>query len=362
MPMEALRVKTVVCAGSPFEIGFTHGRAVSSEVHNNVSTYTAFFKETAQITWEQARERASRQFIPTLESSYPEILEEMEGIAQGAGAGLTLNDILTLNVRSEIALTNYADGCTSLSQQGESGRLFIAQNWDWLEELHKGLAFLHIKPMNSDLEIHFLAEAGIVGKAGMNSKGFGLAANALRSGAYNKEAFPVHVMTRRLLQYATSLDSAIAIIENFGLASTTNYMLGDSTGKHVDIECSPHGNIFIQPQNGFIAHTNHLCGPNRPHNLIDHPADNSFTRLARMQELTENDRHQKVPPTFESIRTRLSDEQGKPFSICRDRPPGAVGMERMTTLGTVIMELKSLTGEILIGRPCDDVPIFKWSF
>lgn len=224
------------------------------------------------------------------------------------------------------------------------------------------MVLLHIRPTGSDIDFKFLSEAGIVGKIGMNSAGFGFCMNAIRSGSFNKNNFPVHVMSRRLLQYATSFDSAIAIMDEYGTASTINYMLGDKSGKHADVECSPYGKVFIFPHEGYVAHTNHLYGAERPAKLVDHPAANSFARLARIQKLTDDDKRLKVPTTFESLRARLSDQEGTPFSICRDRPPGAVGMERMTTLSTIIMELTSRTGRVLIGRPCDELPIVEWTF
>lgn len=360
--MDHPSVKSIHCSGAPYEIGYQHGRAAAAEVHTNIATYTGFFCETAQISWEAARERAVAQFMPTLKAKYPEILEEMRGIADGAGGDLKIEDVLTLNVRSEISLTNYADGCTSISQVDEEGNIFLAQNWDWLEELRTGMVFLHIKPQNSDVAIRFLGEAGIVGKIGMNSAGFALCMNALRSGTFSHLNLPVHIMSRRLLQYSTSVDSALAIIEEFGVACTANYMFADKTGKHVDIECSPKGNIMIWPQNSCVAHTNHLYGADRPAKLVDHPAPNSFSRLARIRQLTDLDLSSNVPLTFDSIRKRLSDEEGTPFSICRDRPAGAVGMERMTTLACIVMDLTSCTGKVLIGRPCDDLPVVDWSF
>ncbi|OAG45203.1 hypothetical protein AYO21_00551 [Fonsecaea monophora] len=355
-------IKTVHCSGTPYEIGHQHGVAAATQVHSNIKTYTGFFQETAQITWPSARERAVRQFVPTLDAKYPEILEEMAGIADGAGRGLTRDDILTLNVRSEICLTNYTDGCTSISQVGPDGTMFLAQNWDWLEELQNGMVLLHIQPQGSGHEMRFLGEAGIVGKIGMNSVGFGLCMNAIRSGAFNNANLPVHVMSRRLLQFATSLDDALAILDEFGLASTSNYMFADAEGNHVDVECSPRGNVLISPQHGYVAHTNHLYGPNRPLKLVDHPAANSFSRLDRIRELTLSDAKASTPLSFQSLRHRLSDEQGSPFSICRNRPAGAVGMERMTTLACIMMELKSRTGKVLIGRPCDSLPIVEWAF
>jgi len=101
---------------------------------------------------------------------------------------------------------------------------------------------------------------------------------------------------------------------------------------------------------------------NRPPGLVVHPAVNSFSRLARIQKLTKTDIEANEPTTYLSLRQRLSDEEGKPFSICRDRPAGAVGMERMTTLACIMMELKSGSGKVLIGRPCGDLPVVEWSF
>ncbi|KAL6248226.1 hypothetical protein RBB50_004481 [Rhinocladiella similis] len=354
-------VKTIYCSGTSYEIGLQHGKAAAVQVHTNISTYTRFFQETAQISWAAARDRAVGQFAPTLKARYSEILDEMRGIADGVGGGLTYEDILTLNVRSEISLTNYADGCTSISQVGKEGQMFLAQNWDWLEELGKGMVFLHIKPRGSDVAFIFLGEAGIIGKIGMNSAGFGLCMNALRSGAFDSLKLPVHIMSRRLLQYAASVDDALAIINEFGLASTSNYMFADKSGKHLDIECSPKGNAVILARSGYVAHTNHLYGENRPANLVDHPAPNSFARLARIQKLTDDELKTNVPITFRSLREKLSDEEGTPFSICRDRPPGAVGMERMTTLACIMMELTSCTGKVVIGRPCGDAALVNWS-
>lgn len=360
--MDDPNVKTVHCSGSPFEIGFTHGSAVSTEIRHNVATYTYFFGETAKITWDQARERALTRFLPTIERQWPEIVDEMRGIAEGAGNGLTLADIVTLNVRTEIAFTNYTDGCTSIGQISQDGKMFLAQNWDMIPELQKGMVFLHIKPAGSNIAMRFLGEAGIVGKIGMNSTGFGFCMNALRSGALNPDNMPVHIMSRRLLQFATSFGSAIEIIEKFGLASSINYLLADEIGNFADLECTPLGNFLISPQNGYVAHANHFYGPGRPAKLVDHPAADSLTRLARMQELTERDLRLALPATFDSLRARLSDEQGSPPAICRSVPPGAVGIDRIITLGTILMDLTTCTGRVVIGRPCEDLPTVEWSF
>ena len=146
--MNEPNVKTVHCSGSPFEIGFAHGKAASVEIHHNIATYTYFFGETAKITWNEARERAVTRFLPTVERQWPEIVEEMRAIAEGAGNGVTLADIVTLNVRTEIAFTNYTDGCTSVGQLTQDGKMFLAQNWDMIPELQQGMVFLHIRAVH----------------------------------------------------------------------------------------------------------------------------------------------------------------------------------------------------------------------
>jgi isopenicillin-N N-acyltransferase like protein len=123
-------IKAVHCSGTPYEIDLQHGQAAVPEVHYNMATYTGFFQETAQIPRAVARARAVAQFVPTLQARYQEILEEMEGIAAKPGSDLSRDDILTLNVRSEIALTNYSNGCTSINRQVDCGQVFLAQNWD----------------------------------------------------------------------------------------------------------------------------------------------------------------------------------------------------------------------------------------
>ncbi|EXJ92794.1 hypothetical protein A1O3_01347 [Capronia epimyces CBS 606.96] len=364
--MDDPRVKTVHCSGSAYEIGFTHGSAAATEVHHNIGMYSDFFGETAKVTWAQARERAVTKFLPTIQRQWPEIVEEMRGIAAGAGGGLTLDDIVTLNVRTEIAFTNYTDGCTSVGQKAADGRVFLAQNWDMIPELSQGMVFLHIAPADSDLVLRFIGEAGIVGKMGMNSAGFGLCMNALRSASLNPSHMPVHVLVRRLLQYATSVDDALAIIDKYGLASSINLVMADKGGKVGDWECSPAGIFSIPLQVGpgydYVAHANHFYAPGRPATLKDHPARDSFSRLARMEELTELDAQKGVGPSFESLRARLSDQKNTPPAICRAIPPGATGTDRLVTLSTSIMDLTGGTAQVTIGRPCDDLPIVHWSF
>lgn len=67
------------------------------------------------------------QYEPFLSSRVPAYLEEMAGLAKGAGVALA--DIIAINVRTEITFGMFSDGCTSLSWKGD-GFDYVAQNWD----------------------------------------------------------------------------------------------------------------------------------------------------------------------------------------------------------------------------------------
>ncbi|KAJ2982177.1 hypothetical protein NQ176_g1559 [Zarea fungicola] len=352
--------RVIECAGTPYEIGLAHGSGAANEIHDNIAIYTDFFQDRAKIDWTEARKRASA-YIPLLSAKYPEILEEMNGIALGAGRNLDMEDILTLNVRSELGLTNVADGCTCLSQRGTDGSIFLAQNWDWLQV---NLVVLHITPKDSPLQMKFMTEAGLVGKIGLNSSGVGTLLNGILAGAKSSEKFPIHIILRRILQFASTFDEAFQIIEEYGLASSCNIVVGDGEGRAGSIECSPYGNAVI-PLSGetfpFVGHTNHLYSPNRPTNAKDHPEENSFTRLQRLEYLTRQDNENSIPPSFDTIRTRLSDQEGTPLSICLGEPTEKdVGMDRVTTVSTIIMELHEGLVQLTLGRPCDNPPVLEW--
>ena len=95
----------------------------------SVEFYKNFFWETARLPWPEACDIANK-FVPYLSKSWPQYLEEMRGIAEGAGVDVP--SVLALNVRTEIAygMAKDADGCTAFAWKTPDGESFLAQNWD----------------------------------------------------------------------------------------------------------------------------------------------------------------------------------------------------------------------------------------
>ncbi|TPX09746.1 uncharacterized protein E0L32_009085 [Thyridium curvatum] len=343
-------VPEVVAKGSAWDIGFQHGSSIPNRIAVCIENYKKLFLETAEADWTESKARAE-SYLPALEQNEPDLVEEMRGIA--AGSKRDFLDILALNLRSEISLTNYSDGCTSIVSTGATdGEVYIAQNWDWVGEAGKSTCFFDIHKTGKP-RIRIMGEAGIVCKFGFNDAGVGICMNAIRSGTVSKTQLPVHLAMRRVLE-CRSFDEAFEMLTKKGLASCVNLMIADKSGKLATIECTPKGLAPIYPAPGCTAtyHTNHLWSPNVPIGIKDHPSQNSFSRLERIKELSDG---QAV--SVDSIRTWLSDEKGTPVSICRSTPPGTKGIERMETLSTVIMDLKNLRAEVSFGKPSLSPPV-----
>ncbi|KAJ5108320.1 hypothetical protein N7456_004995 [Penicillium angulare] len=343
-------VPEVIASGSAWGIGFAHGSQISDRIKTCIANYERLFLETANIDWNESKARAA-SYLQSLKQNEPDLVEEMRGIA--AGAGVNFLDILALNVRSEIALTNYSDGCTSIATQNTSNfQVYVAQNWDWVSEAGNSTAFFNIHKTGTP-RIRMIGEAGIVGKFGFNDSGVGICMNAIRCGVVDKSRLPVHIAMRRVLE-CRSFNEAYNMLTQKGLASCVNLVIGDRSGQFATIECTPRGLAPIFPEGGTATtfHTNHLWSPRIPAGIKDHPSANSFSRLERIKILTTGQQADCA-----AIRSWLSDEEGTPVSICRSVPPNTVGIERMETLATVILDLCNLRAEVSFGQPCKNPPV-----
>lgn len=351
-------VPEVIAYGTPWEIGYAHGSQIPNRIAQCIENYARLFHETAETDWAESKDRAST-YLPALERNEPDLVQEMRGIA--AGAGVEFLDILALNLRSEISLTNYSDGCTSIAAAvvaddtettGTGSGVYLGQNWDWVGEAASSTAFFDISKTGRP-RIRMIGEAGIVAKFGINDAGVGVCINAIKCGTVDKTQLPVHLAVRRVLE-CRSFDEALNILETKGVASCVNLVIADKSGKIATVECAPKGIAPIFPEDGspFVFHTNHLWSSNLPTGIRDHPSKNSFTRLERIKTLSRAE-----VASMGKIRTWLSDEEGKPTSICRYTPPGARGIERMETLLTVIMDIRNLKAEVSFGKPSQSPPV-----
>ena len=350
----------VEISGSPRERGRAHGTKARARIDRSIATYARLFAYCG-IDWKGAQKLGAgyRDVIGELDS---ELLEEIEGIA--AGSGKHVNEILALNARTEILPPTYpgqphpdrasivagnmAAGvpdwgeCTSIAvkpAQSTTGTTLLAQNWDWLGAQREALILLR-GAGREDSSYLTLTEAGMLAKIGLNSHGFGVCLNILRSSDDGtKPGVPVHVLLRALLKCADVAD-AIAFASRLSFGASSNVLCADASGDTAALEFSPRGLHVIRGADSALCHTNHfIAAEAAKHQASLASSLSTFPRLERIQKLTGEHRGRFSPQDLQDM---LRDETEGFLSICR-RPDPAVTREAcMETVASVVMDLGAL--------------------
>ncbi|KAF2101746.1 AAT-domain-containing protein [Rhizodiscina lignyota] len=332
-------VLEILCEGNPYQIGHAHGSNAKEQIRSSIEFYNGMFQKTSKMDWAAVRRLALEDFQGVIQRKWPAYMQEMQGIADGAG--LDVGDIIALNVRSEIAFGLFSDGCTSLSWHSD-GKAYVCQNWDWMEEQKPNVVLLHIKQEGKPT-IKLLTESGQLGKIGLNSAGVGLCVNAIRAYGMDPTRLPIHIAWRMVLE-CSSKDEAVAKLEKYGLASSCHTLIADPTGA-VGIEWS---SIDFQKlyadSKGRVCHSNHY--------LLDHPGvtdtnwlTDSTPRAKRICDISEKCDVKDL--TVPAIQELFKDETGLPGAICRMQE----GESTAATLFNIVTDLVEKKAYVTLGRP-----------
>ncbi|KAL4783277.1 acyl-coenzyme A:6-aminopenicillanic acid acyl-transferase-domain-containing protein [Aspergillus varians] len=338
-----MAIKQIVCSGTPYEIGHTHGSQAAEEIERAIAFYAKMFAKHSKLDWTQVQGLA-RDFDSWIQEKWSKYYQELQGIADGAKRKLI--DIMALNVRTEIVFGQFSDGCTSLYSQVE-GNAFQGQNWDWDEEQAPNL--IQVKIIQPNLpSIQMITEAGIIGKIGLNSKGVGVCFNAIRAKGMDKTRLPVHLGLRIALESSSTLE-AVEKIEKAGMASSAHILIGDATGAiGLEFTSSTFARVPVHEM-GFLVHTNHML---LPHENIIEPAWLKDSPV-RVQTMGENVCKLGGSLNWEAFKRLFQDETYFPCSINR----AAEGMSDLATLFNIVMDLKGKRAEVTMGRlrdgPCE---------
>src|SRR5512136_1754141 len=160
--------------GSHRQMGQQIGEACTTQVQRSLETARSLITqsyETLELTWEGAQIQA-RKYIPFVQERYPQYVEEMLGIAEGAN--VAFEDVAVVN--SMEAVTSDAlhlTRCTSFAVNDDrtaDGHVLLAHNEDWVPEDEDDVFIIHAKPR---FEPPYLAMTygGLLPNIGFNALG-----------------------------------------------------------------------------------------------------------------------------------------------------------------------------------------------
>jgi isopenicillin-N N-acyltransferase-like protein len=333
--------------GAPRERGRQYGEQAKQRIHRGIEHYSSQL-EACHLRWSQVRTLVA-EFEPLIMAFEPSYVDEMHGIAEGAGvepaAVVLLNartEVLKLATRLQQQPQGEAidpDGCTGVVAMREAtakGRLIHAQNWDWKAECADTAVVLRVL-RDDGPDLLTFTEAGGLARSGFNSAGISITANYLESDRdYSQIGVPLALLRRQALEQ-THLALAMRVIYVTSKSASNNIIVAHVDGIAIDFECVPDETFQVHAERGLIVHANHFQSPVALSKLRDTGITNtpdSLYRDLRARSLLEPhigaiDR--------ETVKAVLFDDFQSPWSVCRP-PRMNVGNNLSATVAMVVME------------------------
>ena len=348
----------IATAGAPRERGRQYGTQARDRIQHSIASYARLFAFCG-LTWGEAQVKAAR-YRDVIAATSPALLEEMIGIAKGAGVSEL--EILALNARTEILPPTYpaepspawstarernraagvADWgeCTALAvlpAASRDGKTWLAQNWDWIGAQRAALVLLRVTDEHGR-QLLTLTEAGMLAKIGLNDRGLGVCLNILRSVDDGQApGVPVHVLLRHLLG-CDDVAAASATARSLQHGASSNILVADRGGHAGSIELSPRGVAVLAPQGGTLAHTNHFLDAGQAvHAAALNPLASTEQRLACALAHAA-----RAPLGQDDIAALLRDTSGGALAVCRFPDPALPPEVRIETVAGVVMDLAEL--------------------
>jgi isopenicillin-N N-acyltransferase-like protein len=350
-------IRLLELKGSSQKIGRSHGEACGDEI-----------RELIQLLWEnlsaycplalsrKAVLKMNMKNLPFTEEYGPDLVEEMRGVAEGAG--VDFEEVFFLN--SAFNLINLGDiksvlpllGCTAFgvsTREREDKKVYIGENYDIFKFFERFTLLLKIHDMVHPPALIYTIP-GSVGQAGMNGRGIGVNVNYLCANDAQFGRIPA-VIIRKVLQ-SERIGDAVAAIITGRRASGANYVIGDGEGNIFTIETSCGSYDILPSPHGVIGHANHYRSPPMRQYQVDRPnlIGDSIVRDYRMNRLLQ-ERRESID--LNQLLEILKDHTNFPSSICfHGRGKEATSDGDVSTVVSMIQELNARTLYMCNGLPC----------
>jgi isopenicillin-N N-acyltransferase-like protein len=303
-----------------------------------VATYRRLLREAAGL--ERADVLSAGEAVGArLAADWPELVEELEGIA--AGAGQDVRELLAVNARTELL----AGGgeCSLLARREPSGA-WLAQTWDWHPDLAAAAVSWTVE--HADGRLTTVTEAGVLAKLGLNGRRVACGLNFLTCSADGGlDGVPIHVLLRLVLERCASGADARALLAGARTAASSCVTVAAGADLFA-AELSPGGARLVEPDpDGWLVHTNHfLLAPRVGIDTQPETHPGTLDRFARVARAARTG----VPPP-----RALAQHGAVAEPVCRHGdPPGTAWADRRATLLAVWAQPARHALRVAAGPPC----------
>ena len=254
------KLRVLELTGTPYEMGRTHGRTLKPEIQELVKRWQADIEKSYSIPASAFIQKLleASDFKPAIERWTPGLLDEVRGIADGAG--IDFRTMFAYQLIDETWVMGPDLGlskCTSIGARRQGARpAFVAQNLDLPVFYNDFPTVLRIRGRGEPEALVFTIP-GVIAANGLNDRSVGVCVNAVTQLSYSVKGLPVAFVIRGILRQKTYED-AVRFLKEISPAAPQNYLIG-GPDQVAGFERSADRIAEFLPFPGaeFTYHTNH---------------------------------------------------------------------------------------------------------
>lgn len=303
---------------SHYEAGYKWGSLLYS--NGNMISKNHTFKITTE------RKEFAKKSLPLYEKYYPEILEEIRGIADGQQ--MSYEDLYTFLL--SMYCFEFDNHCTCIAFK-DSNNIIFGRNSDFLVELEK-LYMNCLYNLDNVFAFNGNTTAFVQMEDGINEYGLAVGLTFIYP-TIIKAGFNAGMLVRYLLEKCKTTDEAIKCLKKLPIASQQTLTIIDNIGNLVVVECNCNNVEIIKPNEdgNFVTTANEFNSDKMKeynnYNVDDWKAEERY--LIAYNSLKKNSNNF----SFNLAKDILSGKYG--FMCQYDRKTGA------DTVWSVIYDIKN---------------------
>ena len=315
--------------GSAYEIGFQHGASCPEAVR------------MAWAAWgrvegiEAARLEAGIRLVEgRLQRFFPEVLEEIRGIAEGSG--VPYDRILAMNCLCAVVPgAGEGPACSTIGFADSDAGVLLGKTADWeVEGEEDVVAWQRYQPADGQGYgfVHYGCAGTLWSEGGLNEAGMGMVLNGLPGSGAKPDSLHWLPLCRGVLQHCRDVREALEFLGRYDVMYWGfNLVLADAGGDLAFVEVVPGAQAVGRPQGDYLVHTNHCVCPE----TLEHQPEEDVATTYGLAGLAENSRAR-----YRAL-MRLAPEAPRTWAgmeaLLRDRsvPGGEISQSNAQGLRTV---------------------------
>jgi sugar phosphate isomerase/epimerase len=261
LPEGKQKLRVVELKGTPYLRGRTHGQSLKREIQELVKRWEEDLEKTYSVSAATYIEKllGASDFEPGIERWTPGLLDEVRGIADGAGVDFQTMYAFQLVDETWVMSDDLGlSKCTSIAarRRGDSPEL-VAQTLDIPTFYHGFQTVLRIEGSVEEPGALIFTIPGVLAANGLNDRSVAVCVNAITQLAYSAKGLPVAFTIRGILRQK-SFEDAVRFLKEIQPAAPQNYVIGGPE-EVASFERSANRMAEFIPFAGaeFTYHTNH---------------------------------------------------------------------------------------------------------